>query len=52
LWYNSGWINATTASYASLHYGAYAYTTPQGLKIVSINTDFWYVDNIFNYYVR
>lgn len=45
-----GWINSSTAAYAKIHYGAYATTTAQGLKIISINTDFWYVDNIFNYY--
>ena len=50
LWQQDGWINSTAASYASQHYGAYSQTTPQGLKIISINTDFWYVDNIFNYY--
>jgi sphingomyelin phosphodiesterase len=49
MWEQYGWINSSTASYASTHYGAYAYTTPQGLKIISINTDFWYVDNVFNY---
>ncbi|KAI9834412.1 MAG: hypothetical protein M1819_003023 [Sarea resinae] len=49
LWQQDGWINASTASYASQHYGAYATTTPQGLKIVSLNTDFWYQANIFNF---
>jgi sphingomyelin phosphodiesterase len=48
LWRSADWINASTADYAATHYGAYAYTTPQGLKIVSINTDFWYVVNIFS----
>ncbi|OAP62323.1 sphingomyelin phosphodiesterase [Fonsecaea erecta] len=50
LWGNSGWINSTEQDYASTHYGAYAHTTAQGLRIISINTDFWYVDNIFNYW--
>ncbi|KAI9815936.1 MAG: hypothetical protein M1827_001928 [Pycnora praestabilis] len=49
LWEQDGWINASTAAYASTHYGAYAITTAQGLRIISINTDFWYVDNVFNY---
>ena len=49
LWQNSSRINVSEASYASKHYGAYAHTTPQGLRIISINTDFWYPDNIFNY---
>ena len=50
LWQQDGWINAAEASYASTHYGAYAHTTVQGLRIISINTDFWYVDNIFNFF--
>lgn len=50
LWANASWINATEASYASTHYGAYAHTTSQGLRIISINTDFWYTSNVFNYW--
>ena len=50
LWQQSGWITAAEAQQASTHYGAYAHTTSQGLRIISINTDFWYVDNIFNYF--
>jgi len=49
MWYNNSWINATEQQYAATHYGAYAHTTAQGLRIISINTDFWYNDNIFNY---
>ena len=30
--------------------GAYAHTTATGLRIISINTDFWYTANIFNYF--
>jgi len=50
MWANEGWINSTEESYAATHYGAYAHTTASGLRIISINTDFWYVDNIFNYW--
>lgn len=50
LWQNYTWINATEAQYAATHYAAYAHTTAQGLRIISINTDFWYTDNIFNYW--
>ncbi|MCJ1389734.1 hypothetical protein MMC18_002591 [Xylographa bjoerkii] len=49
LWQESGWINASTAQYASNHYGAYAVDTALGLRIISLNSDFWYVDNVFNY---
>lgn len=50
LWSNSSWITSYEQQYAATHYGAYAHTTAQGLRIISLNTDFWYVDNIFNYW--
>ena len=34
---------------AQMQAGAYATVTPQSLKIISINTDFWYKVNYFNY---
>lgn len=50
MWSSDGWISRSDASYASTHYGAYATVTSSNLKIISINTDFWYTANIFNYY--
>lgn len=50
LWQNNSWINATEAGYAASHYAAYAHTTAQGLRVISLNTDFWYTANIFNYW--
>ncbi|EOD42957.1 putative ser thr protein phosphatase family protein [Neofusicoccum parvum UCRNP2] len=50
LWSEFGWLDNATASAAAKHYGGYAYTTPQGLKIISINTDFWYTANPFNFF--
>lgn len=50
LWARDGWIAPDAADYAAKHYGAYAHTTKEGLRIISINTDFWYTANIFNYY--
>jgi len=50
LWQRDGWITKSEANYASTHYGAYAHTTTQGLRIISINTDFWYIHNVFNYF--
>lgn len=50
MWKEDGWITASEASYASTHYGAYAHTTAQGLRVISINTDFWYTSNVFNYF--
>ncbi|KAK7700183.1 hypothetical protein SLS57_012181 [Botryosphaeria dothidea] len=50
LWSELGWLDNSTASTVATHYGGYSYVTPQGLKIISINTDFWYTANPFNYY--
>ncbi|KZF23874.1 Metallo-dependent phosphatase [Xylona heveae TC161] len=54
LWKNEGWIESSAAHYAKTHYAAYATITPQGLKVISINTNVWYTsqypDNIYNYY--
>jgi len=50
LWNSFGWVDGPTAQYAATHYGAYAYVTSEGLKIISLNTDFWYTANIYNYY--
>lgn len=50
LWSRSSWITGSEAKHASRHYGAYAHTTEQGLRIISINTDFWYPDNVFNFF--
>lgn len=50
MWQKDGWIDGTEASYAATHYGAYAHSTSEGLRIISINTDFWYVSNVFNYW--
>lgn len=52
LWKKNGWIDSAAAKDVVTHFGAYAISNPsgmQGLKVISINTDFWYVDNIFNY---
>lgn len=50
LWSEYEWLNETEAHHARNHYGAYAATTKQGLRIISINTDFWYKSNIFNFW--
>ena len=50
LWLADGWINSSEADYAATHYGAYVQQAAPGLRIISINSDFWYVDNVFNYF--
>lgn len=50
LWQQNGWIDATTAQEARLHYGAYSVKNQFGLRIITLNTDFWYRSNFLNYY--
>ncbi|KAK4937114.1 hypothetical protein LTR10_022166 [Elasticomyces elasticus] len=49
LWSTHSWLNDSEAEFARAHYGAYATTTAQGLRVISLNSDFWYKANIFNY---
>ncbi|OQV00972.1 hypothetical protein CLAIMM_06400 [Cladophialophora immunda] len=50
LWLDHSWLNDSEASFARTHYGAYATTTAQGLRVISLHSDFWYKANIFNYW--
>lgn len=42
MWANDSWITSAEQQYAAMHYAAYAHTTRSGLRIISLNTDFWY----------
>lgn len=50
LWQHNGWIDAATAQQARLHYAAYSVKNHYGLRIITLNTDFWYRSNFLNYY--
>jgi hypothetical protein len=49
LWQHDGWIDGAAAAEARLHYGAYSTKTPFGLRVITLNTDFWYRSNILNF---
>jgi hypothetical protein len=49
LWEYEGWFNASEAHQAAIHYSAYSVKNEHGLRIITINTDFWYKSNILNY---
>lgn len=49
LWKNNGWIDAATADQAAIHYAAYSVKNHYGLRIITLNTDFWYKSNYFNF---
>ncbi|KAI4124240.1 MAG: hypothetical protein LQ338_004919 [Usnochroma carphineum] len=50
LWQHNDWINSTVADEARLHYGAYSVKNQYGLRVITLNTDFWYRSNFLNYY--
>ena len=46
------WLDHDPAEEVKTHFGAYSISNPndlKGLKVISLNTDFWYVDNVFNF---
>lgn len=49
LWQQNGWINATIAKQAALHYAGYSVKNQYGLRIITLNTDFWYRSNFYNF---
>lgn len=49
LWQLEKWISLETAQQARTHYAAYSVQRQDGLRIITINTDFWYTANYFNY---
>ena len=46
---SEGWGNDSTADSIRTHYGGYSISPREGLRIISINSDFWYSGNLFNY---
>ncbi|KAK4580259.1 hypothetical protein LTR86_000462 [Recurvomyces mirabilis] len=49
LWQHEGWLNATAAQQARLHYGAYSVKNHYGLRMITFNSDFWYHSNFLNF---
>lgn len=48
LWQSEGWFNAEQAEQARTHYAGYSVSPRHGLRIITINTDFFYKNNVFN----
>lgn len=43
------WIGAEAARQVSSNYGSYSYVDRSGLRIISLNTNFWYKQNFWMY---
>ncbi|THH11063.1 hypothetical protein EW145_g904 [Phellinidium pouzarii] len=50
LWEHEGWLPESAISLSRAHYGAYMVRRTDGLRIITLNTDFWYTANWFNYF--
>lgn len=44
-----GWFTHKEAEQVSKHYGGYSVSPRKGLRIICLNTDFWYNSNVYNY---
>ncbi|KAF1816093.1 hypothetical protein P152DRAFT_382310, partial [Eremomyces bilateralis CBS 781.70] len=49
LWKFHGWINEEESQQARLHYGGYSIKTHLSLRIITLKTDLWYRNNLFNF---
>jgi predicted phosphodiesterase len=49
LWQQNGWLSPSDAHEAALHYAAYSVKNQYGLRIITLNTDFWYRSNYLNF---
>lgn len=43
----TSWIGATAAAQADTNFGSYSVLTSEGLRIISVNTNFWYKQNFW-----
>lgn len=50
MWKDFGWINETTEAEAEHTYGSFAVTTKRGLRVISIDSNFWYSANYYNFW--
>lgn len=49
LWLRDNWINEDDAETARTHYGGFSTLTKDGLRVISINTEWLYNANLYNY---
>ncbi|KAK0563885.1 hypothetical protein OC844_001983 [Tilletia horrida] len=47
LWEAEGWLTHAEARQAAAHYAGYSVSPRRGLRVITVNTDFWYRNNIF-----
>ncbi|CAN6624402.1 hypothetical protein TRVA0_010S00100 [Trichomonascus vanleenenianus] len=50
LWREYSWLDERALNGTAKHYGGYALTTDRGLRVISLNSNFWYRYNLYNYW--
>lgn len=51
MWTDFNWLTEDQATSAKSHYAAFSVTTKrQGLRVISLNSNFWYIANYYNYW--
>ncbi|SHO76738.1 Uncharacterized protein MSYG_1076 [Malassezia sympodialis ATCC 42132] len=49
LWKNREWIGEQNVDDIKKHHGAFSVKPLKNLRVISLNTDFWYYVNVYNY---
>lgn len=44
-----GWFTHKEAKQVATHYGGYSVSPRKGLRIITVNSDFWYKSNVYNF---
>ncbi|EMG47743.1 Acid sphingomyelin phosphodiesterase, putative [Candida maltosa Xu316] len=49
LWIDNEWFDESKAQDLKTHYTGYSYVTPRGLKVIGLNSNSYYGDNLWTY---
>lgn len=50
MWKDYNWINEEQEEQARHTYGSFAVTSKSGLRVISLDSNFWYEENYYNYW--
>ncbi|CAN3359809.1 hypothetical protein DICA4_D19108 [Diutina catenulata] len=48
-WINKGWFDKPYEEWLRTHYGGFVYETDRGLKVINLNSNTYYVSNMWNF---
>lgn len=50
MWRDNDWFSEKEAAQIKDHYAGFAVTTKRGLRVISLNANFWFLENYYNYW--